>query len=117
MKSISKEEAITRIKNNYPNQDFELLEYVKSTSLNNLILKCSDLSFNINETKHKNTTIWDIIVASAAPITPIVGNGPTPNINIGSKIILVTSPIVFILNGDLLFPSPTNIDVNTGFIK
>ena len=32
MKSISKEEAITRIKNNYPNQDFELLEYVNSTS-------------------------------------------------------------------------------------
>lgn len=32
MKSISKEEAIIRIKNSYPNQDFELLEYVNSTS-------------------------------------------------------------------------------------
>ena len=33
------------------------------------------------------------------------------------RFMLVLTPIVFILNGDLLFPSPTNIDVNTGFIK
>ena len=64
-----------------------------------------------------DTIIWDMIVAKAAPATPILGNGPTPKINIGSKIIFVISPIVFILNGDLLFPSPKNIDVNTGFIK
>ncbi|MPM77305.1 hypothetical protein SDC9_124308 [bioreactor metagenome] len=53
----------------------------------------------------------------AAPATPIFGNGPIPNINTGSKIILVIKPMVLILNGDLLFPKPTNIDVNTGFIK
>ena len=59
----------------------------------------------------------DAIVANAAPATPISGSGPMPNINTGSKIILVIKPIVFILNGDLLFPSPTKIDVNTGLIK
>ena len=42
----------------------------------------------------------------AAPLTPIAGIGPSPNIKIGSSIILLISPTTLNLKGVLLSPVP-----------
>ena len=38
--------------------------------------------------------VWPIPVASAAPSIPIAGNGPIPNIIIGSSTILTIQPVI-----------------------
>ena len=43
-------------------------------------------------------------VATAAPVTPISGNGPIPNINTGSMIILVTAPTMLHIIGIFMLP-------------
>ena len=45
-----------------------------------------------------------MIVATAAPVTPISGNGPTPKINIGSRMIFVTAPHMLQIIGIFMFP-------------
>lgn len=61
------------------------------------------------------TTACALIVARAAPITPSFGNPKSPNINIGSNIMLEANPIVFIKKGILLLPEALKIPVNNGF--
>ena len=60
----------------------------------------------------KVTVICDNTVANAAPFTPIALKGPIPNIITGSNTIFIIKPIVFTLNGSLLFPDAVIIPVN-----
>ena len=96
---------------------YNILKYLNSIFLKYLTLKYSILFFIIYPIKTKLTTICAVIVAIPAPFVPRAGIGPNPKINSGSNIIFAISPIVLILNGIELFPSPIKIDVNTGFIK
>ena len=45
-----------------------------------------------------------VTVATAAPATPNFGNGPGPRIRTGSRIMFITSPMRFAING--VFESP-----------
>ncbi len=56
-------------------------------------------------------------MANAAPLIPILGKGPNPNIIIGSKSIFKPNPMEFIIKGVKLFPKPLNIPAKTGLMK
>ena len=48
--------------------------------------------------------IWPITVASAAPVTPISGNGPMPKIISGSRMMLMIAPVRPCIIGMIMLP-------------
>jgi len=61
------------------------------------------------------TSICEVTVATAAPTTSSLGNGPNPRIRIGSRIILPTSPRRFAISGVLESPCAVESPVRVRF--
>jgi len=78
---------------------------------------CSTLaspwSRRISATRINRTTICAVTVATAAPITSNLGNGPTPRTRSGSRIIFSIRPKKFAFSGVLESPWAVKRPVST----
>ena len=90
------------------------ISFISSLCICERICTCKKISvsFLIAMRNNRQTIIWAITVAIAAPRTPIAGIPPKPKIKIGSKRIFMSNPKAVTIKEVLEFPMAVKIPVN-----